>query len=165
MHISITNTRKNRFVSYLKVPYPFIDLPKLVSPSFLISLTAWKVCILLTKLQYDKATFSVYPQVSCLITMLLIKNSHPLQLINIFGKRLVLLWQHCDLCTINHWWHCPRCSLHLILHLLSVVGEEATGGAPHPVHLLGVRGIPGIWYYVDWDPIKSWNIHNQIHIS
>ena len=91
--------------------------------------------------------------------MLLIKNSHPLQLINIFGKQLVVLWQHCDLCTISHWWHCPHCSLHLILHLLSVVGEEATGGAPHPVHLLGVRGMPGIWYYVDWDPIKSWNIH------
>ena len=43
-------------------------------------------------MQYDKATFSVYPQVSCLITMLFIKNSHPLQLINIFGKQLVVLY-------------------------------------------------------------------------
>ena len=35
----------------------------------------------------------------------------------------------------------------------AVVGEEATGGAPDPVHL-GMQLLTGVRHDIDWDPIE-----------
>ena len=48
---------------------------------------------------------------------------------------------------ICHHHHCCRSA---------VVGEEATGGAPDPVHL-GVRLLMGVGHNIDWDPIEPLN--------
>ena len=46
-----------------------------------------------------------------------------------------------------------------------MVGEEATGGAPDPVHL-GMQLLTGVRHDIDWDPIeplnKKWKIHTIV---